>query len=123
MNLKRLIFQAHKKSIKCANDCVAAIPGISGLAKGDLHINADYCPTKLTATDIPIDTLVNAALNIEDDEDDHKYTNGWDMMRLDEKIGDFAVNSTMPLDDAALLEVSSEEEKYIKDYWDVCMDL
>ena len=45
------------------------------------------------------------------------------MMRLDDKIGDFAVNSTMPLDDAALLEVSSEEEKYIKDYWDVCMDL
>ena len=58
-----------------------------------------------------IDTLVNTALNIEDDEDNHKYTNGWDMMRLDDKISNFAVNSTIPFDDVALLGVFSEEEE------------
>ena len=59
---------------------------------------------------IPIGALVNTALNIEDDEDENKYTSGWDMMRLDEKIGDFAVNSTMTFDDMDLLEIFSEEE-------------
>ena len=44
-------------------------------------------PYHLTLLPIP-------PLNIEDDEDNHKYTNGWDMMRPDEKIGDFKVNST-----------------------------
>ena len=68
-------------------------------------------------------TLVNTALNIEDDEDEHKYTNGWDMMRLDDKIGDFAVNSTMPFNDVALLEVFSEEEEEDEDDWDVSADL
>ena len=55
-----------------------------------------------------IDTLVNTALNIEDDEDNHKYTNGWDMLRLDDKIGNFAVNSTISFDDLSLLEFFSE---------------
>ena len=53
-------------------------------------------------------TLFNTALNIEYDEDNHNYTNGWDMMRLNEKIGNFAVNSTIPFNDVDLLEVFSE---------------
>ena len=53
---------------------------------------ADYCLTNVSATYIPIDTLVNTALNIEDYEYEHKYTNGWDMMRLDDKIVKFVVN-------------------------------
>ena len=116
-------FKLIKKSIKCANDRVAAIPIISGSGDGDLHINADYRPTNVPATAIPINTLVKTALNIEYDEDEHKYTNSWDMMRLDEKIGDFAVNSTMPFDDVAILEVFIEEEEEDEDDWDVSADL
>ena len=33
------------------------------------------------------------------------------MMRLDDKIGNFAVNSTLTLYDVALLEVFSKEEE------------
>ena len=75
-------FKLIKKSIKCAKNHVAAIPGIFGSVDGDLHIYADYCPTNVPATSIPIDTLVNTALNTEDDEDEHKYTNGWDIIFL-----------------------------------------
>ena len=105
------MFQSYLKTIKHANDCVAAIPGISGSVDGDLHINDDYYPTNVPSTSIKIDTLVNNALNIEDGENEQKYTNGWDMMRLDEQIGDFPVISTMPFDDVALLEVFTEEEE------------
>ena len=103
------MFKSHKhlKKIKFFNDCVASFPGISSIFNGYIRIDADYRPTNAPATAIPIDTLVNTALNIEDDEDEHKYTSGLDMMRLDEKIGDFEVNSTMPFDDLALLEVFS----------------
>ena len=45
------------------------------------------------------------------------------MMCLDDKIGNFAVNSTMPFNDAAILEVFSEEEEESEDDWDVSMDL
>ena len=117
------MFQAHKKSIKCASNHVASITDISGSVDGNLHIDTDYRPTNFQATDIPIDTLVNTDLNIEDDEDYHKYTNGWDMIRLDEKIGDFTVNSTIPFDDVALHEVFSDKEKEGKDDWDVSTDL
>ena len=85
-------FKIIKKSIKCANDRVVAIPCISGSVNGDLRIYYDYLPTKVPATDIPIYTLFNTVLNIEDYEDKHKYTNSWYMMRLEDKIGDFAVN-------------------------------
>ena len=101
-------FKLIKKSIKCANYRVVAIPRISGSVYGDLHIDADYRPTNFPATAILIDTLVNTALNIEDDEDKHKYTNGWNMMRLDDKISNFAVNSTIPFYYVALLEIFIE---------------
>ena len=45
------------------------------------------------------------------------------MMRLDEKIGDFAVNLTMPFDDVALIEVFSEDREEDKDDWDVYVEL
>ena len=45
------------------------------------------------------------------------------MMRLDDNIGDFVVNSTMPFDDVAVLEVFSEEEEEVEDDWDVSTDL
>ena len=45
------------------------------------------------------------------------------MMRLDDKIGDFAVNSTTTFDDVALLEIFSEEEEEGKTDWDVSTDL
>ena len=45
------------------------------------------------------------------------------MMRLDDKICDFAVNSTIPFDHVALLEVFSEEEEEGKDDWDVTTNL
>ena len=38
-------FKLIKKSINCANNRVAAIPGISGSVDGDLHIDADYRPS------------------------------------------------------------------------------
>ena len=57
-----------------------------------LHINDDCPPTSAPSTSIPIDTIVNNTLIIEDDDDEHKYTNFWDMMRPYEKIGDFRVN-------------------------------
>ena len=63
------------KKIKCANNCVAAIPGISGSVNGDLHIDAEYLPSSVPEIDIKMDTLVNTALNTEDDEDEHKRTN------------------------------------------------
>ena len=47
-------------------------------------------PPNVPATAIPIDSLVNTALNIEYDEYDHKYIKWLDMMRLDDIIGDFA---------------------------------
>ena len=50
-------------------------------------------------------------------------SNGWDMIRLDEKMGDFAVNSIMSFDDVELLELFSEEEKKGKKYWGVSTDL
>ena len=39
--LKVDCFNIIKKPIKCANDCVSAIPGISVSVEGDLHIDAD----------------------------------------------------------------------------------
>ena len=45
------------------------------------------------------------------------------MMRLDDKTGDFAVNSTIAFDDVALIEVFSEEEEEVKDDWHVSTDL
>ena len=45
------------------------------------------------------------------------------MMRLDKKIGHFTVNSTIPFDDVALLEVFSEEEEEGEDDWGVSTDL
>ena len=44
-------------------------------------------------------------------------------MRLDEIIGDFVVNSTIPFENVALLEVFSEDEEEVKDYWGVSTDL
>ena len=123
LSKKGWFFQAHKKSIKCSNDRVAAIPGISGSVNGGLHIDSSYHPTNFPVTIIEIDTHVNTALNIEDDEDEHKYTSGWDMLRLDEKISDVAVNSNIPFDDVALLEVFSEEEEEGEDDWGVSTDL
>ena len=41
IEVKRVIFQARKKIIMCANDRVDAIPDIYGLVYGNLHINAD----------------------------------------------------------------------------------
>ena len=40
------------------------------------------------------------------------------MMRLDEKIGSFAVNSTIHFDYVVLLKVFSEEEEYGEYDWD-----
>ena len=45
------------------------------------------------------------------------------MIRLDDKIGNFTVNSTIPFDYVDLLEVFSEEEEEVKDDWDVSTDL
>ena len=45
------------------------------------------------------------------------------MMRLDDKIGDFAINSAIPFGDVALLEIFSEEEEDNRDDWDVSSDL
>ena len=42
---------------------------------------------------------------------------------MDDKIGDFALNSTIPFDDVALLEVFSEEEEERKGNWGVSKDL
>ena len=64
IEIKRLIFKLIKKSIKCANNFVAAIPGISSSVGEDLHIDANYRPTNFQETGIPIDTLVNNSLNI-----------------------------------------------------------
>ena len=61
------------KKIKCANDRVSAITDISSTVDGDPHIDADYQPTNVPATAIPIENIVNTALNIEDDEDKHKH--------------------------------------------------
>ena len=69
-------FKLIKKLIKWANNCVAAIPSISGSANWDLHIDSDYRPINVPETDIPIDTLVNTSLNIEDDEEEHRHTKG-----------------------------------------------
>ena len=44
-------------------------------------------------------------------------------MRLDDKISDFAVNSTMPLDDVDILELFSQEEEEVRDDWGVSTDL
>ena len=89
----------------------------------DLHIYADYRPTNVPSTSIPIDTIFNPDFNVEDDEDDHKYTNGWYMMRLDEKMGNFVVNSNIPFDDVARLEVFIEDEEEGENDWDVSTDL
>ena len=43
-------------------------------------------------------------------------------MRLDEIIGDFVVNSTIPFNYVALLEVFSEEQEEGEDYWYVSTD-
>ena len=110
-------------ALPCPAFFALSLSFISGSVDGDLHIDADYRPTNVPATDIPINTIVNTALNIEDDEDEHKYTNGWDMIRLDYKIGNFVVNSTMPFDDVTLLEVFSEEEEEDKGDWGVSTDL
>ena len=44
-------------------------------------------------------------------------------MRLDEKIGNFEVNSTMIFNYVATLEVFSEEKEEGEDYCDVSKDL
>ena len=46
-----------------------------------------------------------------------------DMMRLDEKIGDFAFNSTIVFGDVSLIEVFSEEYEESEDDCDVSTDL
>ena len=56
---------------------------------------------------------------MEDYEDKHKYINYWDMMRLDEKIGNFMVNSTMPFKYVDRFDIFIEEAEEDKDYWDV----
>ena len=116
-------FKLIKNPIKCDNYRVAAITGIYGSLNREIHINADYLPTNYLATSTPMDTILNNALNIEDYEDEEKYTNGWDMMRLDDKIDNFAVNSTIHFDDVSLLEVFSQEEDEGKDYWNMSMDI
>ena len=58
-----------------------------------------------------IPTPVNTSHKIEVDEGEHKYTNGWYMMCLDEKIGNFAVNSTITFNVVDLIGVFSEEDK------------
>ena len=44
-------------------------------------------------------------------------------MRLDDKIGNFAVNSTIPFDDLSLLEIFSKEEEEGEDDWGVSTEL
>ena len=116
-------FKLIKQLIKCANDRVATVFGISGSVDGYLHIDTDYRPTKVPETAIPVDTLFNIALNIEDDKDEHKYTSVWDMIRLDEKIVNFSVNSTINFDGVALLEVFSKEDEEGGYDWDVSTDI
>ena len=60
-------FKLIKKSIKCANDRVAATPGIFGSVNGDLNIVADCLTSNTPSISIPFDTLVNTSLNTEDD--------------------------------------------------------
>ena len=45
------------------------------------------------------------------------------MIFLDDRIGNFAFNLTMPFDDVALLDVFSEEKEEERDYWGVSADL
>ena len=45
------------------------------------------------------------------------------MMYLDEKIGNFAVNSTINFNDVSLIEICSEEEEEDKDDWDVSTEI
>ena len=45
------------------------------------------------------------------------------MMRLDEKMGNFVVNSNIPFDDVARLEVFIEDEEEGENDWDVSTDL
>ena len=106
---KRLIVSiSYKKSFNFANNCVAAIRIIYGSVYWYHYIYAYYNPTNVQAIAIPIDNLFVTALNIEGYEDTHKYTNDWHMLHLDDKIGNFAVNSTINFDDVDLLEVFIE---------------
>ena len=50
-------FTLIKKSIRCANNGVAAILSIYSPVDRDLHIDAEYRPTNVPATAIPIDTI------------------------------------------------------------------
>ena len=49
-------------SIKCANIRVEAIPGISGKVEDGLEVDDAYERVQVDATAVPIDTLVNTAL-------------------------------------------------------------
>ena len=62
------------------------------IIKRNSLIDREVANFVIQAHHIPaIDVLV-LTLNIEDNEDEHNYINGWNMMRLDDKIGNFAVN-------------------------------
>ena len=49
-------------SIKCANERVKAVPGISGEVDGQLTVDPTYQRVDVAPTAVPIDTLVNTAL-------------------------------------------------------------
>jgi len=51
-----------RHSIKCANDRVKAIPGVSGTVEKCLVIDPEYKRVEVTPDAVPIDTLVNTAL-------------------------------------------------------------
>mmetsp|Transcript_21520 Transcript_21520/g.44287 ORF Transcript_21520/g.44287 Transcript_21520/m.44287 type:complete len:705 (+) Transcript_21520:260-2374(+) len=103
-----------RHAIKCANDRVAKIPGLSGAVDGELLVDPEYRRVEVAATDIPIDTLVNTALAVEDFDDEDGDGDGGDdesdLMDLGGEIGDFEVDDTSTMDDVALLEVFSDDE-------------
>ena len=92
---------------------MASIPGISGAVEGELIVDPEYRRKEVAATEIPIDTVVNTALALEDfdDESNDGERDGLsESMDLTDDIGDFEVDDTSTIDDVALLEVFSDDE-------------
>ena len=80
-----------RHSIKCANDRVKAIPGISGTVEKCLVVDPEYKRVEVTPDAIPIDTLVNTALEGVNEQAGEVEVDEADLVDLTDEIEEFEI--------------------------------
>jgi hypothetical protein len=99
-----------RHSIKCANERIKAIPGISGTVEKCIIVDPEYKRVEVTADAIPIDTLVNTALEGVNEQAAEVEVDEADLVDLTDAIEEFEVGDLGGDFDVDVEDVFSDDD-------------